>query len=40
VIIDEALLIPKRIVDKIMPIVDNELARLLVISTFYSEDEE
>lgn len=40
VIIDEALLIPKRIVDKIMPIVDNEWARLLVISTFYSEDEE
>lgn len=40
VIVDEALLIPERIIDKIMPIVDNELARLLVISTFYSEDEE
>lgn len=40
VFFDEAMLYPKRIYDMIQPIVNNEWARLLVVSTFYSEDPE
>lgn len=40
VFFDEAMLYPKRIYDMIQPIVNNEWARLLVVSTFYSEDPD
>lgn len=40
VFFDEAMLYSKRIYDMIQPIVNNEWARLLVVSTFYSEDPE
>lgn len=40
VFIDEAMLIPTRVKDKIMAIVNHEWARFLAVSTFYSEDED
>lgn len=40
VLIDEAMLVPTRIKDKIMAIVNHEWARFLAVSTFYSEDED
>lgn len=40
IIIDEAMYIPTHVKDGLMPIVINEWARLLVLSTFYAEDPE
>lgn len=40
VFIDEAMLVPTRIKDKLMAIVTHEWARFLAMSTFYGEDED
>lgn len=40
VFIDEAMLVPTRVKDKLMSIVNHEWARFLAMSTFYSEDED
>lgn len=40
VFIDEAMLVPTRVKDKLMSIVTHEWARFLAMSTFYSEDED
>lgn len=40
VFFDEAMLYPKTIFDKIYPIVMNEWARMLVVSTFYSPSDD
>ena len=40
VFIDEAMLVPTRVKDKLMAIVTHEWARFLAMSTFYGEDED
>ena len=40
VFFDEAMLYPKSIFDKIYPIVMNEWARMLIVSTFYSPSDD
>lgn len=40
VFIDEAMLVPTRIKDKLMSIVTHEWARFLAMSTFYGDDED
>jgi len=40
VFFDEAMLYPKTVFDKIYPIVMNEWARMLIVSTFYSPSDD
>ena len=40
VFFDEAMLYPKSVFDKIYPIVMNEWARMLIVSTFYSPSDD